>query len=115
MATPIPGNEIPNVPNHTASLWTTYAFSHSAWNGLAIGAGFQYASDRFGLSNNSVEVYGYLVLNAALSYWRERWRMSLSLNNLTDKEYIKGGPDSTDIDVTPRAPFNAVASVSYAF
>lgn len=58
---------------------------------------------------------GYVVLNAALIYRLEHWRMSLNLNNITDEEYIRGAPYRTDVDVTPGAPFSAVVSVTYAF
>ena len=79
------GNELPNVPQHTLSLWTTYALP---WN-LEIGGGARYTSSRFSANNNLRKAPGYWLGDAMLAY-RASKNLTLRLNvyNLTDEEYI---------------------------
>lgn len=81
------GSELSNTPEHTFSLWTTYALP---WN-LEIGTGAQYVDSRFS-NNNRVtrrKAPSYVTFDA-MAGWNVNKNFSLRLNvyNLTDEEYI---------------------------
>lgn len=79
------GNDLPNVPEHTFTLWTTYALP---WN-LEIGGGARYTGSRFSANNNLRKAPGYWLGDAMLAYHATK-NLTLRLNvyNLTDEEYI---------------------------
>jgi catecholate siderophore receptor len=79
------GNQLPGVPPHSASFWTTYDFPF----GLTIGGGGRYTDRRF-RSDNNINGYvpGYTVFDAMASY-KVSDHASLRLNfyNLADEVY----------------------------
>jgi catecholate siderophore receptor len=79
------GKEIMNTPNHTFSLWTTYALP---WN-LEIGGGAFYKSSRFSSNVNNRKAPGYVTFDA-MAGWNPSKHFGLRLNvyNFTDEEYI---------------------------
>ena len=84
-STSSPGNTLPNTPNQSASVWTTYDLPDN----FTIGTGFNFVDQRYALVND---------LNSAPSYWiqqlmvgyRVNKNVSVQLNvfNLWDSEYI---------------------------
>ncbi|GAA0355924.1 TonB-dependent siderophore receptor PiuA [Bowmanella denitrificans] len=81
------GNELPNTPKQSFSLWTTYQFN-DALNG---GFGAQYVGKRY---NNSSENRrtgdDYVLLDVMLSYRvNEQLRLQFNGENLTDEEYLE--------------------------
>jgi catecholate siderophore receptor len=79
------GNALGNTPDHTASLWTTYAFTEN----LEAGLGIQYVGDRWTNNREERQADAYTLVDAMLSYRLNR-AVALRLNgyNLTNKEYI---------------------------
>lgn len=80
------GQEFPNTPKHTASLWTTY----SVTNDISVGGGIFIVGKQYG-SNAAVRRYipGYTRFDAMAAYRINR-NVSVQLNllNLTDKRYF---------------------------
>ncbi|MDX3907229.1 MAG: TonB-dependent siderophore receptor [Pigmentiphaga sp.] len=80
------GQEFPNTPKHSASLWTTY----SVTNDFSIGGGIFIVGKQYG-SNAEIRRYipGYTRFDAMAAYRINR-NVSLQLNllNLTDKRYF---------------------------
>jgi catecholate siderophore receptor len=103
------GNDLPNVPEHTFSVWTTYALP---WN-LEIGGGARYTGSRFSANNNLREAPGYWLGDAMLAYHPSK-NLTLRLNvyNLTNEEYIDrvGGGH-----IVPGPARSAVLTASLAF
>jgi iron complex outermembrane recepter protein len=107
------GNRLPNVPEHQASLWTTYTLQSGDLEGLGFGLGLFYIGDRQGDLDNSYQVDGYLRTDAALYYRRGRLNAAINVRNLFDIDEVTTtfGPRLAQ-RVTP---FTVVASVSWEF
>jgi catecholate siderophore receptor len=86
-ADPQKGNPLTNVPKHSASLWTTYA-----WNGFTFGYGATYQGE-FYLNNNAAVLYkapDYLTHRLMAGYdFSPKLGVQLNVNNVTDKEYYE--------------------------
>lgn len=79
------GNELPNTPEQSFSLWTTYDLLPA----LRFGAGLQHVDDRYSAVNNDRTAPSYTIYEAMIRY-QVMPRLSLQLNgqNLGDKQYI---------------------------
>lgn len=77
-------------PSETANLWLSYHFLKSKFKGLGLGIGGNYNGKAYIMQSRSAgEFYlpAYTVLNAAISYDQPVYRVSLKMDNLTDKVY----------------------------
>ncbi|MEH1842599.1 MAG: TonB-dependent siderophore receptor [Nostoc sp.] len=106
------GNLLVNVPENSASLWTTYIIPKGSLQGLGGGFGMFYVGDRQGDLNNSFSVPSYLQLDAALYYRRNNLRLALNLKNLSDVRYFT--PRSAT-QVYPSDPFTIVLTAGWEF
>lgn len=81
------GNELPNTPQHSFTLWTTYdLFDDRA----EIGGGASYMSERFGDTGNTRGVDDYWRFDAMGSWaLTENVSLQLNVNNLTDERYYE--------------------------
>jgi catecholate siderophore receptor len=79
------GNELPNTPRNTFSLWTTYRLP---WN-IEVGAGAQFVDSRFNNAANEREADAYWTFDA-MAVWHVNEHLDVRLNvyNLADEEYI---------------------------
>ena len=109
------GNRLPGVPEHSASLWTTYEIQSGDLEGLGVGLGFNWVGDRQGDLANSFELDSYFLTNAAISYQRDNWRLALNFENLFDVDYIAGTPRTRTRGIEPGDPFTIIGSFSYQF
>lgn len=84
------GNRLHGVPRVTASLWTAYSFQpDTVLNGLTVGGGVIHVGSREDDLDNSFAVDGFTRLDLSASYAFENGaRIAVSLNNVTDKDYI---------------------------
>jgi iron complex outermembrane receptor protein len=77
-------------PSETANLWLSYHFLKSTFKGLGFGIGGNYNGKAYIMQSRSAgEFYlpAYKVLNAAINYDRSAYRVSLKMDNLTNKVY----------------------------
>ncbi|NEO98528.1 MAG: TonB-dependent siderophore receptor [Symploca sp. SIO2E9] len=113
--TDIVGNRLLGVPEHSASLWTTYEIQSGGLQGLGFGLGFNFVGERQGDLENSFEVDSYFLTNAAVFYRRNNWQVRLNFDNIFDIDFIESvGRDRTR-HIYPGDPFTVRASVSYTF
>ncbi|MEB0078214.1 TonB-dependent siderophore receptor [Pseudomonas sp. CCI3.2] len=78
------GNEMPNTPKNSFSLWTTYEVIPK----LTIGGGAFYVDDVYGDPANTVYVPSYTRYDAMASYkLTKNVDLQLNVQNLTDKTY----------------------------
>jgi iron complex outermembrane receptor protein len=101
------GNSSAFAPEHLANLW----LSKSLQNGLRIAGGARFVDDQFISEDNTASIPSYVLLNAALSYGRNDWRLGLRLRNLTDEDYETRGFGSSA--VIPGEPLSASLSFEY--
>jgi iron complex outermembrane receptor protein len=111
----IVGNNLPGVPQHSASLWTNYEIQQGNLQGLGLGIGFNFVSNRQGDLDNSFELDSYFLTNASISYRRNNWRAALNFKNLFDVNYITGTPTSRARGIEPGEPFTMIGSISVQF
>ncbi|NER59856.1 TonB-dependent siderophore receptor [Pseudomonas sp. MAFF212428] len=78
------GNQMPNTPNNSLTLWTTYNVTPK----LTVGGGAFYVDDVFGNTTNSVMVDSYWRYDAMASYKLTRnIDLQLNVQNLTNEVY----------------------------
>ena len=109
------GNRLFNVPEHSASLWSTYEIQSGDLAGLGFGLGFNFVGEREGDLDNSFELDSYFLTNAAISYRRDRWRAALNIRNLFDIDYIAGNRGNRVAFNEVGDPFTIIGSVSVKF
>ncbi len=108
------GNRLYGIPEHKATLWTTYEIQSGSFKGLGFGLGFEYASDRYGNLANDYKIGDYFIGNAAIFYQRDNYRFALNFRNFTDETYIKSTVGSnTGLEVG--TPFTVTGSASIRF
>jgi catecholate siderophore receptor len=80
-----PGNALPNTPNQSASLWTTYDLPYN----FTLGTGGQFVDQRYSLVNELNSSPGYWTQQAMLAYKvSKNVDVQINVSNLWDKEYI---------------------------
>ena len=78
------GNQLPNTPNNSASLWTTYSITPK----LTVGGGAFYVDDVYGSVANTTMVDSYVRYDAMAAYkLTKNVDLQLNVQNLTDKVY----------------------------
>lgn len=83
------GKRVPMQPRHQAGLWADYRFSPaSSLAGLGLGGGVRYVGSSYGDSANLWETPSYTLVDAQAHYDFDKWRLLLTVNNLTNKDYV---------------------------
>ena len=87
----VEGNDLLNVPRHSATVWTTYDFLEK-WQ---IGGGPTYVSSRFNNAANAARIPGHVLWDATVAYQlTKNFQFRLNAINLTNDLYysnISGG------------------------
>ncbi|MEL6398373.1 MAG: TonB-dependent siderophore receptor [Cyanobacteria bacterium J06607_6] len=102
-----------NVPENTASLFTTYEIQTGALEGLGFGLGLFFVDRRFGDDSNTFELDSYWRTDASIFYRRDRLQVGLNFRNLFDVDYFESAVDRRGAN--PGEPFTVLGSVSYTF
>ncbi|MGL6339976.1 MAG: TonB-dependent siderophore receptor, partial [Waterburya sp.] len=108
------GNSLENVPDHSASLWTSYQIQQGSLQGLGFGAGVFFVGDRQGDLDNTFTLSSYVRTDAAFFYRRDNWQANLSFQNLFDVDYIKSSETFREA-LKPGEPFTIIGSVAVKF
>lgn len=84
-------------PPHSGNAWVSYTLRHGAAKGLGIGAGAVYSDNYFGTDDDAIVMPGYVVFSGSLFYDLPKFRVSLGMDNITDKHYwdVFGTPQMT--------------------
>ena len=103
------GNTPTFAPRHIANLWVSRQFD----SGLGLGGGARYVSGQFIAEDNLFSIDGYVTYDAAVTWTKGEWGLSLNLKNLTGREYETRGFGSTS--VLPAAGFAAYGGIQRRF
>ncbi|MEM7797462.1 MAG: TonB-dependent siderophore receptor [Cyanobacteria bacterium P01_C01_bin.118] len=109
------GNGLSGIPEHSASLWTTYEIQSGDLQGLGFGLGFNFVGERQGDLENSFEVDSYFVIDAAMFYQRNNWQVRLNVDNLFDVDFVESVRGTRPSSNRWGEPLTVRASVSYTF
>ncbi|MBT1688577.1 TonB-dependent receptor [Dawidia soli] len=100
-------------PSDQVNLWATYRFSSGILKNLGVGIGGNYAS-KYRVVDNSVtgtfDLPSYTLLNGSVFYNATKYRVNVSVNNITDEQYYIGY-----WSVNPQKQRNFTATVAYKF
>ncbi|MEO0985321.1 MAG: TonB-dependent siderophore receptor [Cyanobacteria bacterium J06639_14] len=108
------GNRQRNIPEHNFNLWSNYTVQSGSLEGLSIGLGGNFVSERFADEVNTITLDSYFLTNAAIAYERDNWRAALNFRNLFDVEYIEGSV-SEGLVLFPGTGFTVIGSFSATF
>ncbi|WNZ22664.1 TonB-dependent siderophore receptor [Leptolyngbya sp. NK1-12] len=106
------GNQVGGVPEHQASLWTTYQIQSGILEGLGFGLGLFYVGERPGDVSNTQTLDSYFRTDAALYYRRDRFNAAINVSNLFDNDYALAG---SGVFAVRNEPFTITGSVSWKF
>jgi catecholate siderophore receptor len=103
------GNEIPNVPRHSANLWMTYDFLEK-WQ---IGGGPSYVGSRYSNNANVNRIPGFVRWDSTIAYQLTRnFQLRINGINLTNQLYFDSIGGSKAV---PAAGRTFIASLSLNF
>ena len=107
-----------NAPLHNSSSWVKYTFQHGKLNGLGVALGHSHNSERRTMvtypdSDKWLMMPSYVVYNGALFYSVDQFKISLNVNNITDRTWFAGGYNFERN--FPGAPRNYLLSIGYSF
>ncbi|GAA6619169.1 TonB-dependent siderophore receptor [Scytonema sp. NUACC26] len=107
------GNRLNSVPEHSASLWTTYTIPKGDLQGFGVGLGFIYVGERSGDLANTFTLPSYFRTDASLFYKNKGFNTVLGFNNLFNINYFESATDV--LAVYPGSPFTATLSLGWQF
>ena len=105
------GDRLDNIPQNSASLWTTYEIQTGNLQGLGFGAGLVYVGDRQAELPNTFQLPSYLRTDASIFYRHNRFSVALNIKNLFNVKYLSVGGDG----LFPGEPVTLLGSVSVKF
>ncbi|MBF2014946.1 MAG: TonB-dependent siderophore receptor [Rivularia sp. T60_A2020_040] len=108
------GRRRDNIPEHAASLWTTYELQKGSLQGLGFGLGLFFVGDRFGDLDNSYILPSYIRTDASIFYKRDNWRAAVNIRNLFDQTYFNGS-EGGRLGVYYGEPLTVVGSFAVEF
>jgi len=106
------GRVAENAPRNMGGVWTKYQFSNPNLEGLGIAGGFNFVTERNTFDEN-LQLPGYTVFDAAVSYDYSDFRLAVNFNNVFDKKHWIGGYNFGRI--FPGSPRTVIAKITYNF
>ncbi len=103
------------VPKHQANLWTSYDIATGDDQTLTLGFGGRYIGSREGTFPNSYQLPKYAVVDAAITYRLNRWRLQVNAYNLFDKNYVESASPTGAASVLLGEPLTVRAVIGYSF
>jgi catecholate siderophore receptor len=101
------GNRVPNVPEHSAALWTTYMPIQA----LTLGAGLTYAGKVYLNNTNLASVPSAFSVDALVAYQLGQWRFQLNATNLFDELNYAGSQNGRAVPSPGRTFILSIGTV----
>lgn len=108
------GNRFAGIPQHQASLWTTYEIQKGDLQGLGFGLGLFYVGERQVDLENSFQLDDYLRTDAAIYYRRNQFNAAINVRNLFDIDYVSSGSSGT-LFINRGNPLTITGSIGWEF
>ena len=106
----IEGKHPYNTPYNSFNFWTDYALTQNKLKGVGIGMGMNSVGKSFWDDVNTFIISGYTTLDMSIFYNTDNYKVSLKMNNITDKTYW-----TSSYWAQPQKPRQILASLSYNF
>lgn len=110
-------NKIVDIPHHTANIFAKYNLANFDLPGFDFTGGINYIGKKYGDTSNSIQYDSSTILNASITYSREDWKASLSVQNIGDEDYVYGtmvsDPRGTRVYAGKSRTF--IAKLKYSF
>lgn len=106
------GRVAENAPRNMGGMWAKYQFSNPNLEGLGIAGGFNFVTERNTFDEN-LQLPGYTVFDAAVSYDYSDFRLAVNFNNVFDKKHWIGGYNFGRL--FPGSPRTVIATITYNF
>ena len=98
------GNTVTNVPDHAASLWTSYTIQSGDLRGLQFGAGAFFVGSREANTANTFQINPYVRVDASISYTLQNGvKVALSGRNLFNERYFASVSNTSAYYGAPRS------------
>lgn len=107
------GRQKPNTPKQQGNIWTRYNFIDGALKDFGVAMGTNFVTTRNVSLNVTQTLPGYVLMNAALYYTINKFKIQINTNNLANKTHWVGGYDH--IRLFPGAPRNWMLTLGYSF
>jgi catecholate siderophore receptor len=98
---------VPNVPEHSAALWTTYMPIQA----LTLGAGLTYAGKVYLNNTNLASVPSAFSVDALAAYQLGQWRFQLNATNLFDELNYAGSQNGRAVPSPGRTFIFSIGTV----
>jgi len=105
------GDRKENAPLHSGGFFANYAFDGSL-NGVNVNLGANFVTER-NTFEEALQLPGYTVFDAGVSYKVNRVKLALTVNNVLDEKHWVGG--YSFVRLFPGAPRNYLLSIGYTF
>jgi iron complex outermembrane receptor protein len=118
------GNRMPNVPEHSGSLWVKYDVNgYKLQEGFSVGVGGVAAGARQGDFANSFLLPGFIRMDAFAAYKMKvgptKVTTQFNIRNLLDKNYYESTDPNSNVTprlgVAPGAPLTAIGSIKVEY
>lgn len=106
------GRMAENAPKHSSNSWIKYRFTNKSLRGLSIALGHTQVGQRLTLDKDVI-LPGYFIMNAAISYQINHFKLAFNLNNIFDKVYWTSAYNNTN--KWPGSPRNSMFKLFYTF
>ena len=110
-----PGNRLPYAPHFGASAWLTRYVLLDGQPRLSFSGGFVHQGQRYADFSNAVALPAYTRFDLGAGYREKDWRLSLTLENVTDQRYYASGVENRPAVIYPGPPRTLMMRVSYDF
>ena len=107
------GRQKPNTPKQQGNIWTRYDFIDGALKDFGVAMGTNFVTTRNVSLNVTQTLPSYVLMNAALYYTINKFKIQINANNLANKTHWVGGYDH--IRLFPGAPRNWMLTLGYSF
>jgi catecholate siderophore receptor len=99
-AIPSEGKGLPNVPNNSGVIWSTYNLTDA----FEVGGGVFFVGHRYTSNTHVARLPGYTRLDGMMAYHHKNFDLQLNLFNLADERYFESGQAASAL---PGVPFSA--------